>query len=152
MAFSGARPIHIRDLEMITLIADRQGNLPAACQSIRLPGNGLFLVGEDLQQDMDAEPVTGVLHQAADRRSAVSAVADQCGGIPPHQDELEAQDPGLQLKRLDGGMFRLFCKEFAFCGRPLKEPLGRPGGRGNGGCGGKGDERGVSVCQWAVFR
>jgi len=30
------------------------------------------------------------------------------------------------------------CKEFAFCGRLLKEPLGRTGGRGNGGCGGKG--------------
>ena len=25
-------------------------------------------------------------------------------------------------------------QEFALCGRPLKEPMGRTGGRGNGGC------------------
>jgi hypothetical protein len=39
------------------------------------------------------------------------------------------------------------CKEFAFCGRSLKEPLGRTGGRGKGGVGGKGRKRcfGVSV-------
>jgi hypothetical protein len=33
------------------------------------------------------------------------------------------------------------CKDFAFCGRPLKEPMGRTGGRGNGGCGGKGGRK-----------
>ena len=41
------------------------------------------------------------------------------------------------------------CQEFAFGGRPLRRPWGRTGGRGKGGCGGKGGIRGTSEGPWA---
>ena len=45
---------------------------------------------------------------------------------------------GVKANKMKKGTLQLCalancCKEFAFCGRPLKEPLGRTGGQGKGG-------------------
>jgi hypothetical protein len=46
----------------------------------------------------------------------------------------------------------LTTKEFAFGMKAVEKAHERTRVREKGGCGGKGDGRGVSVCQWAVFR